>query len=61
MICRCRKGARCLACILRDGLTKSRACTCDRRFLAQGVSDVDCPLHGVAALRHDLELPEQAA
>lgn len=57
MICRCRKGARCLACILRDGLTKPRACTCDPRF-RDVAHDVDCPIHGLIA---ELEPREQAA
>ena len=46
MICRCRKYARCLACILRDGLTLTRACTCDPRY-RDVASDIDCPIHGL--------------
>lgn len=47
MICRCRKFARCLACILADGLT--RRCTCHKGLLTLGVADVDCPQHGLTA------------
>lgn len=48
MICQCRKWARCLECILREGLTLARGCTCDPRF-REVAHDIDCPVHGLTA------------